>query len=84
MCVCGLIFAIRTPRPEVDLQRLAFTVLSSPSEYIGYTQVKGVEDMPAIHGYTHTHTHAKTQSNHVQFSGWAEHSLQEKQARCQE
>lgn len=56
VCVCGLIFAIRTPRPEVDLQRLAFTVLSSPSEYIGYTQVKGVEDMPAIHGYTHTHT----------------------------
>lgn len=82
-CACGLIFPIRTPRPEVDLQRLAFTVLSSPSGDTGYIQVKGVEDMPAIHGYTHTHTHTKTQNDHVQFSGWAECSLQEKQAHCQ-
>lgn len=89
-CACSLIFAIRTPRPKVDMQRLAFTVLSSTSEYTGYTQVKRVEDVPAIHRYTHTrspartYTHAKPQSDHVQFSGWAERSLQEKQARCQE
>lgn len=58
-CACGLIFAIRTPRPEVDMQRLTFTVLSSPSEYTGYTQVKGA-CLPFIDTLTHivsrTHT----------------------------
>lgn len=48
-------------------------------EYIGYTQVGG-GGMVAIQPLTH----AKPQSDHVQFAGRVECSVQEKQACCQE